>query len=151
MKPLSDIERAANEIYLLIRGHNGAIAAISQNVGNKDSSKLSRQISISDDRRDNPFTEVLEILIDGAIPFSPALAKQIWQVLEREWSKHQSDGEKRTAQVAELINKVFPELGDVVFCCNTNASQADKEREAFQLLKAVEELYEEIKKEGERK
>lgn len=138
------------EIHRLFEDHRGSFSSISGYLGRNDSGKISRQLSPSDDSRDNPYLEIVDIH-SALISFAPQLEEQIWQILERERKRLRKDAPSPRAQLAELINKVFPELGDVVFCCNTNASQEDREREAFQLLKAVEAVYNQIKKEGEPK
>lgn len=140
---MNDYEKTALEIYFLLKENNGAFSSISGYLKRKDSSKISRQLNPTDDRRDNPFTEVLEIL-EAISSFAPGLEEGIWQILERERNKHRKSV-PRTIQLAELISKIFPELGDVVLCNSTNASQEDMEREAFQLLKAVEAVYEQVK------
>jgi hypothetical protein len=142
--------KLALEIHRLFEDHRGSFSSISGYLGRNDSGKISRQLSPSDDSRDNPYTEIVDIHA-ALISFAPQLEEKVWQILERERGKLRKDSPSRAVHIAELINKVFPELGDVVFCCNTNASQEEKEREAFQLLKAVEAVYQEIKKEGERK
>lgn len=142
---MTDYEKVELEIYFLFREYPGALSAISGNLKRNDSSKLSRQLNPSDDRRDNPFTEVLEILIEGAIPFSPALAADVWQILFREWSKHQKDEPAIKAQLAELMEKIFDELKDVSTINFRGGSKADWEKESFELLEAAKQLYEKVK------
>lgn len=56
---------------------------------------------------------------------------------------------KKVFNSAESILKALlsfsPELSDVVFCNMTNATQEAMEREAYEILKAVEGVYKEVK------
>ena len=139
-----EIERAATEIYLLFRAHHNSISEVSHNLRNCDSSKLSRQLSTTDDRRDNPFVEVLEILLIGTMPFSPELARKVWKVVEREWSLHQPADQNIEEQLNELLGKIFDELRDVS-TMKKGASKSDWQKESWELLAAAQDLYEKVK------
>lgn len=150
MKPITDFEKAALEIYVLYREHSGVFAAVSGNLGRSDSSKLSRQLNPTDDRRDNPFVEVLEILF-GTMQFSPGLEAKVWGVLERERSRHRKDFPTVKIQTAELMESICDELGDVVkLQMRGNYSQNELEKEGFELLQSVRNFYEKIKEPEEK-
>jgi len=137
-------DKLALEIYMLFKDYPGAYSSVSGYLKRNDSTKISRQLNPNDDRRDHPFIEVDEIL-EALLSFSPELEDGLWSLLEQRRNSRVKKAPKRNIQLAELIKKVFPELSDVVFCNTTNASQEEMEREAFQLLKAVEAVYEQIK------
>lgn len=144
MKPTKEFTSAGLEIYLLYREYPGVFSAVSGNLRRNDSSKLSRQLNPTDDRRDNPFTEVLEILL-GTLAFSPKLEEEVWRILERERSRHRKEAKTHEKQVAELVDKVFGELSDVSTCALKGGTQDDWEKETFELVKAAEDLHEQVK------
>jgi hypothetical protein len=144
MKHNPEFEKSALEIYMLYRDRSGAFSAVSGNLGRNDSSKLSRQLNPTDERRDNPFIEVMEILA-GTMSFSPELEEKVWQILERERGTHRKDAPTFRAQIADMLNKIFSELGDVSTINLKGGSKADWEKESFELLKAAENLYEKVK------
>lgn len=142
-------EKLALEIYLTFKDYPGAYSSVSGYLKRNDSTKISRQLNPNDDRRDHPYIEVDEIQ-EALLSFSPDLEEAVWNLLEQRRNSRLKKAPKRNVQIAELIKKVFPELSDVVFCNTTNASHEEMEREAFQLLKAVEAVYEEIKNRREK-
>lgn len=146
---MTDRYKLALEIKRLFEDHRGSLSSVSGYLGENDSGKISRQLNPNDDKRDNPYLELLNIH-EALISFAPGLEEKVWQIIERERGKLRKDSPARPVKLAELISQIFPELGDVVFCNTTNASQEDMEREAFQLLKAVEAVYEEIKSRGQK-
>lgn len=137
-------EKLAREFYWLFREYNGSISNVSGFLGKNDSTEFSRQINPDDHRRRNPFIQTLEVL--GALTkFAPDLEEAVWKILERERHRHRQGLPTSRKNVAEHLNKVFDELKDVVFANNSGASQDDLEREAFELVQAVQDQYEEIK------
>lgn len=135
------MEKIALEIYLLFRKAAGSFSSVSGFLGRNDSSKISRQINPSDDRRDNPYTELLEIQ-QALMSFSPDLEESVWQILERERAKFRAQNPTRRTQIAELLQKTHSELGDVIFANNTGASKETLQKEAFELLEAAKNLHE---------
>lgn len=144
------MERIALEIYMLFRNRAGSFSSVSGYLKRNDSSKISRQINPSDERRDNPYVEMLEIQ-QALMSFSPELEDAVWQILERERSRFRCSAPTRKVQLAELLKKTHTELGDVIFANNCGASQADLEKEAFELCQAANEQYERIKQMGREK
>lgn len=138
------MEKIALEIYLLFRNHAGSFSSVSGFLKRNDSSKISRQVNPSDNRRDNPYVEMLEIQ-QALMSFSPALEEAVWQILERERSRFRCSTPTRKVQLAELLRKTHTELGDVIFANNCGASQEELEKEAFELCQAATEQYERIK------
>lgn len=141
---MKNLRKIAVELYMLFHEYSGSISNISGKLGRNDSSRLSRQINPNDDRRDNFYIELLgahqAMIIDN-----PELEEKIWFVLERERDGFRKTAGARKIQTIEHITKVFSELGDVIYKSSTNAPQEDLEKEAFELAKASEELYENIK------
>ena len=131
------------EIDALIGKHRGALSGISAYLERDESSKISRQLNPHDTRRDNPFREVLEI-IEGAQSFSPRLAAELWQILERERSAMREDTPVQIIDIAKSIHRVFAELSDVVFANNSGASAEVLEKEAFELMNVSISNYENI-------
>lgn len=141
---MTDYQKTALEIYMLFQKHNGSFSTVSGFLRRNDSTKLSRQINPNDDRRDNPFVEVLEIL-EGAMSHSPELEAHLWTILERERSAHRKDTPVIKIQIAEIVGKIFDELRDVSNVNLKGGSKDDWEKESFELMKAAETLYEKVK------
>ncbi|HEY0429009.1 MAG TPA: hypothetical protein VGC76_14605 [Pyrinomonadaceae bacterium] len=138
-----DYEKAALEIYMLFRRHPGSISTVSGYLKRNDSSKFSRQINPTDEQRDNPYVELLEIH-EAMLSFSPGLEAEIWKILERERTKKLQAAPVVT-QLAELMRRIHTELGDVVCAREEGASRAELQKEGFELLQAVRDFYEKIK------
>lgn len=135
------MEKIALEIYMAFRKAAGSFSSVSGFLGRNDSSKISRQINPSDERRDNPYTEILEIQ-SALMSFSPELEEKIWQVLERERAKFRHARPSRKIKIAELLHKAYSELGDVISANNTNAPDEVIQKEAFELYEAAKQLHE---------
>lgn len=141
---MRNLQKIAVDIYMVFKKFNGSITAISGFLGRDDSGKLSRQINPNDDRRDNFYIEILEVHREMA-KFSPEMEREIWQILVHERNQFIPAESMKKVETAERINKVFGELGDVIYKNSTNADQSEISREAFELLEASKELYESTK------
>ena len=138
-----DFQKIAVEIYLLFHACSGAISSVSGFLGRNDASKISRQINPNDDRRDNPYEEVLEIQ-RALMSFSPELEAQVWGVLERERSLFRRGIKTKQIETAEHIQKTFAELGDVIYKHSTGAPQHEMVKKTFELYQAGKDLYENV-------
>jgi hypothetical protein len=140
-----DFDKAEMELYMLFKDNPGAVSGISGYMKENDSSGLSRQFNVSDTRRPNPFIEVMRVL-QAAMKFSPEMEERLWIILERERSRHRKDEPGLKEQFAELIEKIFDELGDLVkLNLKGGYSKAELEKEGFELLSAVRKFYEKVK------
>jgi hypothetical protein len=140
-----DFNQAELELYMLFKEFPGAVSGICGYMKENDSSGLSRQLNPTDERRPNPLIESLCIL-QGAMKFSPELEDRIWSILDRERSRHRRDDQTLKEQFAELMEKIFDELGDLVkLNMRGGYSKAELEKEGFELLDAVKKFYEKIK------
>jgi hypothetical protein len=140
-------EKAVLEIYLAFRNHSGSFSSVSGYLGSNDSGKISRQINPSDDRRDNPYEEVLEIQ-RALMSFSPELEAKVWGIIERERNSHRKDCPNKKEELATLMHKIIEELSDVVSINMKNGSNSELEKESFELVQAAKNFYERVKSEN---
>lgn len=143
-------EKIALEIYLLLRDRSGIFSSIAGSLGRNDPSRISRQLNPSDDRRDNPYTEFLEIQATLAT-LAPDLEEKVWNILERERERFRACLPTGKLQLAELVKRAHSELGDVNFAICTNASMDDLERETFEAMQAATATHERVKQMREEK
>lgn len=94
------------EIHRLFEDHRGSFSSISGYLGRNDSGKISRQLSPSDDSRDNPYLEIVDIH-SALISFAPQLEEQIWQILERERKRLRKDAPSPRAQPARPARRTY--------------------------------------------
>lgn len=140
-----DYQTAEMEIFNLLRNHTGSISGISGYMKENDSSRFSRQVSPTDERRDNPFIEVLKIQ-QAAMKFCPELEEQLWIILDRERSKHRQDTQSLEDQLNDLVEKIYDEFGDILkLKMRGKASKAEFRKEGFELLNAVKNFCEKVK------
>lgn len=137
-------EMLALEIYMLMKQRPGAFSFVSGLLERNDSTKISRQLNPNDDRRDNPFVEVDQILT-ALLAFSPEIEEQVWGCLEQRRLHRLPAVSTRKRDIPDLIAKILPELGDVIRCSGQGAPRPEVEKEVYELLKVVEALYERVK------
>lgn len=146
MKPDNQL---ALDIFLLFNEHRGALSCVSGLLKRNDSTRLSRQLNPNDDRRDNPFVEVDQILT-ALLSFKPELEKAVWNCIEQRRLHRLRKSPPQTTELMELIGRIFPELRDVVEKHGVGAPLPDLEKEVYELLKAVEDVYEAIKSKSQK-
>lgn len=139
-----NFQTAEMEIFNLIRNHSGSVSGISGYMKENDSSRLSRQISPTDVRRDNPYIEVLKIQ-EATMKFSPELEEALWLIIDRERSKHRKDTQSLEEQLNELVEKIYEEFGDILKLKMRGGSRAELQKEGFELLNAVKKFCEKVK------
>ncbi|HEY0658253.1 MAG TPA: hypothetical protein VGD05_07250 [Pyrinomonadaceae bacterium] len=145
---MGNAKKTAKEIYFLYHETHGSITGISSQLGRNDSSKLSRQINPNDDQRDNFYEELLEVH-EAMMEKFPNLEEKIWNVIERRRAAFRAAHPTHKMQRNEHIYKVHRELGDVMHKNNVGASKEELVQEAFELVQAGKELFENIASDGQ--
>jgi hypothetical protein len=141
---MNKYHKTALEIWTLFHQFPGSISLICGKLRRNDSSKLSRQINPNDDRRDNPYIEILEIH-EAMEQDNPALEDAIWSIVERERSLFKKGQGFNRSRVAEQINRVYDEFGDVLKKHTVGAPADELIKETFELTQAAGDLYESVK------